>query len=259
MIYLFIYEIGWDDILNFLEGKNNRLVLGSTAPDKNVENIFKYSLDEINTNISINSQIKFLKQLSTNKVKYGCFLNLPPLDQVPYFKVINQSKQKELLSIAQKSFFYFADGLGTEGSGISLLPTSEVDSLYSPKVNIALKKGLDPKHPLATSSGVYGSTISLTQDFILSYNKQTASFAKIFNAPLVDLYSLYEKILKDSYVTDDGVKVESKLNGNFFSSDGIHPTAFGQSVIANEVIKAINAQYKMEIPLITTKEYLQTK
>ena len=59
------------------------------------------------------------------------------------------------------------------------------------------------------------------------------------------------------YTTDDGVKVDpSWPNGNFFSTDGINPSAFGQSIIANEAIKALNKQYGMDIPLISTREYL---
>lgn len=250
----FIYEIGWQSILDMII---NQKQLGfSEYPDNNPEKTFMLSDDEIKYDIGINVQIKFLKQISNNKVKYGCFLNLPPFEKFPYFKIINQDKQKELLSTAQKSYFYFSDGLGNENSGIYLLPTTEVDSLYSPKVNIALKKGLDSKHPLSISSATSGRNINDAKQYIQSFNKQTASFAKIFNAPLVDIYSLYDRILDGTYSTDDGIKVDAGMNGNFFSSDGIYPTAFGQSVIANEVIKALNSYYKMEIPLIATREYL---
>ena len=77
------------------------------------------------------------------------------------------------------------------------------------------------------------------------------------NVPLVVINSLYTKILAGGYVTDDGVKVDASYpKGNFFSSDGIYPTAFGQAVIANEVIKTINNFYKTNIPLINTKEFL---
>jgi hypothetical protein len=260
----FIYEVGWEDILGVIFDRNNTYnMLGkqSILPSKNPEEIFKINnSDEWYYDPAINGEIKFLKQVANNKVKYACFLNLPPLESLPYFKIINQAKQQEILSTVQKSFFYFTNGLGTENSGISLLPTSEVDSLYSTKVHIALKKGFDAKSPLSLSSAVYGSTISEAKTLIKSFNNQTAAFSKIFNAPLVDMYGLYEKILSGNYSTDDGVRVDGSYpNGNFFSSDGIYPTAFGQSIIANEVIKAINAYYKTEIPLIPTREYLNIK
>jgi hypothetical protein len=58
-------------------------------------------------------------------------------------------------------------------------------------------------------------------------------------------------------VTDDGIKVNGKWpEGNFYSVDGLFPTAFGQAVIANEVIKFINSQYKTDIPLVNTRDFL---
>jgi hypothetical protein len=37
----------------------------------------------------------------------------------------------------------------------------------------------------------------------------------------------------------------------------VYPSAFGQAVIANEVIKIMNSFYKLEIELIPTKIYLK--
>ena len=38
--------------------------------------------------------------------------------------------------------------------------------------------------------------------------------------------------------------VEALLTGNFFSLDGINPTPRGSALIANEIIKSINLNYK---------------
>lgn len=43
-------------------------------------------------------------------------------------------------------------------------------------------------------------------------------------------------------------------DGNFFSDDGINPTATGNAVIANETINVINKDYKIRIPLINVSE-----
>lgn len=40
----------------------------------------------------------------------------------------------------------------------------------------------------------------------------------------------------------------------FFSLDGMYPSAIGQAMIANEVIKTINKAYNMDIPLISIRE-----
>jgi lysophospholipase L1-like esterase len=43
--------------------------------------------------------------------------------------------------------------------------------------------------------------------------------------------------------------------GNFYSSDGINPSALGHAVIANEIIGRINEFYKLEIELISIKNF----
>jgi hypothetical protein len=80
--------------------------------------------------------------------------------------------------------------------------------------------------------------------------------AEKYNLPVVDLESLYQKILAGSYVSDDGVRVSGTFPaGDFFSSDGRTPSAVGQAVLANETIKVINSHYKINIPLISIKEF----
>lgn len=120
-------------------------------------------------------------------------------------------------------------------------------------MNIVLKRGLTKERPLSGMSAVGVRMVKDADALIKKYNQQTVAFAIFFNYPIVDLNTIYDKILNNTYISDDGVRVESTL---FFSSDGIYPTAFGQSIIANEVIKALNTYYKMDIPLINTREYL---
>jgi hypothetical protein len=67
------------------------------------------------------------------------------------------------------------------------------------------------------------------------------------------LYTVYEQIFAGKFITHDGVSVNSE---NFFSSDGLNPSAFGQAIIANETIKAINAFYGLEIELVATRPFL---
>ncbi len=81
-------------------------------------------------------------------------------------------------------------------------------------------------------------------------------WAKTHNHPLVDFYSVYKKVLAGQYVSEDGFKIDPSFpNGNFFSADGIYPSAIGQAVLANEVIKVFNASYGMQIPLIKIGDY----
>jgi hypothetical protein len=67
-------------------------------------------------------------------------------------------------------------------------------------------------------------------------------------------------IINVKYVTHDGVFVNASVKGgNFFSNDGIYPSPFGNSIIANEYIRTLNGAYGFSIPFIPTKEYLKNK
>ena len=82
-------------------------------------------------------------------------------------------------------------------------------------------------------------------------DSEIAAYAREFGHPLVDFYSIYKQIVNGTYITDDGFRIDpSYPNGNFFSADGIHPTAIGQAVLANEVIKVLNKNFQAKIPLI---------
>jgi hypothetical protein len=86
-------------------------------------------------------------------------------------------------------------------------------------------------------------------------NPSIKKFAIKHNLAIVDLRAIYEKIHRGEYITKDGLRIDSSINGNFFSSDGIYPTPLGQAVIANEVIKAINEKYGSHIPLIDVSKF----
>lgn len=90
------------------------------------------------------------------------------------------------------------------------------------------------------------------------YNPKIKDYAQRHNLAVVDLYEIYERIHAGSYVTDDGYRIDGTMKGNFFSSDGIYPTALGQAVVANEVISAINDKYHSQIPLINIREFVKT-
>ncbi|MBC8155307.1 MAG: hypothetical protein H7Z72_20645 [Bacteroidetes bacterium] len=90
------------------------------------------------------------------------------------------------------------------------------------------------------------------------YNGEVRKMAKELNLALVDLNALYKQIHQGSYVAEGGLRIDGSPKGNFFSSDGTYPTAIGQAVIANEVIKAINSRYGSRIPLLNVTEFIQT-
>lgn len=130
-----------------------------------------------------------------------------------------------------------------------LKPTPAVDSMFR-----KAKQGKSISITL-TDNDLLDKQEIWVADPDLMYNPKIKEFAEANKLALVDLRSVYERIHEGTYVTEDGYKIDGSMKGNFFSSDGIYPTPIGQAVIANEVIKALNAKYGSRIPLINVGEY----
>lgn len=91
---------------------------------------------------------------------------------------------------------------------------------------------------------------------IENYNKIIYHWATESGTSVFDLHGLYKRVQQGDYTTDDGYAIDATFRtGNFFSTDGLHPSAIGQAVIANELIKFINEKYESRIPLINVKEF----
>lgn len=133
-----------------------------------------------------------------------------------------------------------------------LLPTKNVEALFS---SAETKRGIAPQTPLESKDVLTEDELGVL-DINNSLNDLIRNLAVKFEYPVVDLHGIYKRILDGQFVTDDGVRVDpSYPNGNFFSDDGLHPTALGQAVIANEWIKVINKHFGTSIPLLTISEF----
>lgn len=90
-----------------------------------------------------------------------------------------------------------------------------------------------------------------------AYNSSIVAIANAKNLAVADMNAIMNKL-----ATESGLQVEgnSIYTANYFSGsgtegqvlfslDGVHPNARGYAVIANEIIKIINAKYKSNLPL----------
>ena len=202
----------------------------------------------------------FFKKTQRIKAK-GIILNYVDESQIPFY---NQDYKKELSNIISKyqlKELYISNSDKVDKFDVTWLSNynnvygfAAFDSLLSPVVNINLKPGLLMTNP------TYFTGINRTNSMIDTEkkNQTLASFATGLSYPIVDLFSLYKSVSLGNLITNDGIKVDGKWpRGNFFSSDGIHPSAFGQAVITNEIIKVINNYYKTDIPFINTRDFLK--
>ena len=134
-------------------------------------------------------------------------------------------------------------------------PKTEIDSLLGNKVHLNLKKGISYQNPM-TKNYLRGNPLKyeyFENDNMLLFNRELDRLGNRFGFPVVDINSLYKNIYYQKYQSWDGVQVTPEL---FYSSDGIFPSALGNAVIANEIIKVLNSHYGLDIPYIETRQFL---
>ena len=198
--------------------------------------------------------IVLINNLVNNRAK-GVLLNVPDAMDLPYFNQITNDKINKLTGVVIR----VQSRIGSENYRDfnpvidKLIPTPTVEKLIRGEFN-----GLVPLSIYDVLSKEDGND-EWTAVSPIYYNQSNIQrIAKAKGLPIVDIYSLYKKIFASTYTTDYGIKVDANWKaGNFFSTDGIYPTAFGQSVIANEVIKTMNQHYKLTIPLVDARFFLK--
>ena len=89
---------------------------------------------------------------------------------------------------------------------------------------------------------------------IIEFNQKISGVAIANDLAYVDTYDFFRQV--DKGIKLNGVNFNLDfIHGGTFSLDGIHPTAKGNALIANEFIKAINVQYGASLREVDVNEY----
>ncbi len=224
-----------------------------------------YRLNGVMTQLAMGESspvITLLNHLTKNQMK-GAIATVPDVLRFPYFSFV-PAKTARQRNGGQKLYAVVDDRYELVENGAQyvaeiadtdiLLPTADVMALAQ---GISTKKGLSVATPLSSHDVLSARDIADLRhvDDLNSLIRFQAAKAKV---PVVDLAAIYKRILAGQYTTDDGLKIDPSFpGGNFFSGDGLHPTALGQAVIANEWIRVINGYYQTKIPLIATAQFAQ--
>lgn len=87
-----------------------------------------------------------------------------------------------------------------------------------------------------------------------AYNGIIKSQAQARDLALFDANEFFTSI-QGGFANNNVAYSPAYISGNLFSLDGVHPTPRGYAVIANEMIKAINAKYSANIPTVDETQY----
>ena len=115
---------------------------------------------------------------------------------------------------------------------------------------------IDATNPLPTQFVLDAGEIATLNARITEFNTVMKAQADAKGIAYVDPNSILSQIATASGITQNGVTYTSTfLLGGVFSLDGIHLTPAGYSLIANEIIKGINAKYESTIPQVNSASY----
>ena len=88
-----------------------------------------------------------------------------------------------------------------------------------------------------------------------SFNSTLIAAANARNLAVFDANTFFRSVATGGFTTNTVGNSAAFVSGNLFSLDGVHPTPRGYAVIANEMIKAINATYGAAVPRVDATSY----
>ncbi|HUI30072.1 MAG TPA: GDSL-type esterase/lipase family protein [Candidatus Acidoferrales bacterium] len=118
--------------------------------------------------------------------------------------------------------------------------------------SLAALAGTSLSHPMPDEFVLDSSEVATARVQISGYNDALRRIADAHSdrIALVDVHTLLNNIAQQGYVSDGIVFTSAFISGGLFGLDGIHPTAQGYGIVANEFIRTINAKFGSNIPLV---------
>lgn len=117
-------------------------------------------------------------------------------------------------------------------------------------------------------SAINGVSVPLTDQWVLSkneivevktatdaYNATIAAVATSKDLAFVNASQLLTDLANGGIVSNNYTLTSALVFGTAFSLDGVHPTARGYALIANEFSKAINETYGSTLPMVDISKY----
>lgn len=208
-----------------------------------------------------------LDAMTANGAK-GVLANIPDVTSVPFFTtipynalVLTTEQQVQGLNQAYaplgitftmgQNGFIIRDaavpgGLRKMKQGELLLLTLSQDSIRC--------KGWGSATPIPDKYVLDETEIAAIQTATNTFNNVIKNFADQYNLAFVDA-NAFMKQAKSGFVYD-GMRFNAAfVTGGIFALDGIHLSARGNAITANQFIDAINKKYNAKVPLVDVGDY----
>jgi hypothetical protein len=237
---------------SFWEGQNDILGFAYTGGSQPLTPVTQF---ETLYNRSVN------KLIGPNKRK-GVVGTVGDVLGVPYFNVVTlKALQAGVAAAAPNATFYVRTGVNTTVPADSTfkftLPLSSSGLIGKPDA-AGRPYGLHPGNPITSNWVLDPAEQALIRTRTNEYNAIIKEIASRNQLALVDIDDLMNQFATPKMVNGAAIST-AYITGNIFSLDGIHLTPIGNALTANAFIKAINQQYKANVPIVNFAHYRGVK
>ena len=115
--------------------------------------------------------------------------------------------------------------------------------------------GQHPGNPFPSTLVLDPTEQTTVANATIAFNTALISAANARNLAVFDASSFFRSVANSGYVVNAVSNTAGYLSGNLFGLDGVHPTPRGYAVIANEMLRVINAKYGSSFSGVNPNNY----
>ncbi|MCB2409302.1 SGNH/GDSL hydrolase family protein [Hymenobacter lucidus] len=187
--------------------------------------------------------------------------NVPLFTTVPVAAVIASIKANPQIPNASAASLYIRTGTNTireaTANDLLLLPARAVIGTGATQTTLPIGVGYSATmaNPLPSQFVLDAAEITSVTNRTNELNAVITAEAQKRNLALFDANAYFTTVARNGVITNGITNTASFVTGNLFSLDGVHPTPRGYAIVANEMIKAINATYGSSVPQLNPGAY----
>ena len=196
----------------------------------------------------------------------GVVIGIPSITTAPYFSTLSiplvVAQINLLLNPATPVtalYIQTSTGVRTTQTGDLLMLSNATNYASIGNTAAGTKNGpygLSPTNPLPNNVVLDASEVTAMNASIAAFNGIMKAQADSKGVAYVDPNTVLSQVGSTAGLTQNGIMYTSSfIQGGVFSLDGIHLTPAGYALIANEIIKGINAKYGSTIQQVNPVNY----
>jgi lysophospholipase L1-like esterase len=196
----------------------------------------------------------------------GVVIGIPTIITAPYFSTLSIPLVLAQINLLLKPttpitalYIQTSTGVRTTQAGDLLMLSNATNYANIGSTAVGTKSGpygLSPANPLPNNVVLDAGEVTALNASTAAFNGIMKAQADSKNVAFVDPNTVLTQVGAAAGLTQNGITYTSSfIQGGVFSLDGIHLTPAGYSLVANEIIKGINAKYGSTIAQVNSANY----